>query len=110
MQAYFSFLTQLRQALDALAALEQKKIQAVQAGDLAALDECMKKEQVATLDLRGRERKRAELLRRLGLEQVPLRELPNHCPPEYKGQALGSASRCCAAIRCSPAPRRPPAP
>ena len=88
MQAYFSFLTQLRQALDALAALEQKKIQAVQAGDLAALDECMKKEQVATLDLRGRERKRAELLRRLGLEQVPLRELPNHCPPEYKGQAL----------------------
>ena len=86
MQAYLSFLSDLRQALDALAALEQKKIQAVQAGDLETLDECMKKEQVATLDLRGREQKRADLLKQLGLEQVSLRDLPSHCPPQYKGQ------------------------
>ena len=87
MQAYLSFLSDLRQALDSLAALEQKKIQAVQAGDLEALDECMKKEQVATLDLRGREQKRADLLKQLGLEQVSLRDLPSRCPPQYKGQA-----------------------
>lgn len=87
MQAYFSFLSQLRQALDSLTALEQEKIQAVQAGDLEALDACMKREQVATLDLRGRERKRTELLRQLGLEQVSLRDLPNHCAPQDRGQA-----------------------
>lgn len=87
MQAYFSFLSQLRQALDSLTALEQEKIQAVQAGDLEALDACMKREQVATLDLRGRERKRTELLRQLGLEQVSLRELPDHCSPQDRGQA-----------------------
>lgn len=87
LQAYFSFLTQLRQALDNLAALEQEKIRIIQAGDLEGLDECMKKEQVATLDLRGREQKRTQLLRQLGLEQVPLRELPDHCPPQERGQA-----------------------
>lgn len=87
MQAYFSFLSELRQTLDSLAALEQEKIQAIQAGNLDALNECMKREQVATLDLRGRERKRTELLRQLGLEQVPLRELPAHCPPQDRGQA-----------------------
>ena len=87
MQAYFSFLSQLRQALDSLTALEQEKIQAVQAGDLETLDACMKREQVATWDLRGRERKRTELLRQLGLEQVSLRELPAHCSPQDRGQA-----------------------
>ena len=87
MQAYFSFLSELRQALDSLSALEQEKIQAVQAGDLEALDACMKREQVATLDLRGRERKRTELLRQLGLEHISLRELPAQCSPQDRGQA-----------------------
>lgn len=87
MQAYFSFLSQLRQALDSLTALEQEKIQAVQAGNLEALDECMKREQVATLDLRGREQKRIQLLKQLGLEQVSLRDLPTHCSPQDRGQA-----------------------
>ena len=87
MQAYLSFLSDLRQALDTLAALEQDKIKAIQAGDLAALDEYMKIEQVATLDLRGREQKRADLLKQLGLEQISLRDLPSHCSPQYRGQA-----------------------
>ena len=86
-QTYLTFLSDLRQALDALAGLEQKKIQAIQAGDLPALDECMKKEQVATMDLRGREQKRSAMIKELGLEQVALRELSAHCPPQYKGQA-----------------------
>ena len=86
-ETYFSFLLELCQALDSLSALEQKKIQAIQAGDLAALDECMKKEQVASLDLRGREQKRTALLKQLGLEKVPLRALPSHCPPQYKDRA-----------------------
>lgn len=87
METYFSFLLELCRALDSLTALEQQKIQAIQAGDLAALDECMKKEQVASLDLRGREQKRTALLKQLGLEKVPLRELPSHCSPQYKGKA-----------------------
>lgn len=86
-QNYLTFLSQLRCALDSLTQLEQEKIQAVQAGDLAALDECMKKEQAATLDLRGREQKRCALLKELNLESVPLREFSDHCPVQYKRQA-----------------------
>lgn len=84
---YLSFLSELRQALDSLTALEQRKLSAVQGGNLEELDACMKQEQVATLDLRGREQKRAAMLRELGLEQVSLRDLPDHCPPQYRGEA-----------------------
>lgn len=87
LQTYLTFLSELCQALDTLTGLEQRKIAAVRAGDLAELEQCMKQEQAAALDLRGREQKRARLLAQLGLEQVPLRELPGHCPPELRPQA-----------------------
>ena len=84
---YLSFLSELCQALNSLTTLEQRKLAAVQGGNLEELDMCMKQEQVATLDLRGREQKRAALLKELGLEHVSLRDLPNHCPPQYRGEA-----------------------
>lgn len=87
MQSYLVFLSELCRALDTLTGLEQRKITAVRAGDLEELDRCMKQEQAAALDLRGREQKRTQLCRQLGLEQIPLRELPGHCPPELKQQA-----------------------
>ena len=86
-QKYFSFLTDLQKCLDSLSALEQRKIAAIQAGDFGALDQCIKEEQAAALDLRGREQKRVDLLAQLGLPNVPLRELPEHCPAEYRRQA-----------------------
>ncbi len=86
-QSYLVFLSELCQVLDSLTRLEQRKITAVRAGNLADLEQCMKQEQAAALDLRGREQKRTRLLAQLGLEQVPLRDLPKHCPPEYRQQA-----------------------
>ena len=85
-QTYLSFLSDLQKCLDSLAALENRKIKAVQSCDFDALDQCIKEEQAAALDLRGREQKRAELLKQLGLPDVPLRELPNHCPAESRAQ------------------------
>ena len=86
-QKYLSFLSDLQKCLDSLTALEQRKISVIQAMDFDALDQCIKQEQAAALDLRGREQKRADLLAQLGLPNVPLRELPYHCPAEYRGQA-----------------------
>lgn len=77
---YLAFLEKLRKELTDLTAVEQKKISAVQAGDLDALDACMKQEQAATLALRGQEQQRTEFLRQLGLEQIPLRQLSQHAP------------------------------
>ena len=50
-QPYLTFLSDLRQSLDALSALEQRKIAAVQAGNLDELEQCMKQEQAAALAL-----------------------------------------------------------
>ena len=90
---YLNFLQELQQELDTLSGVEQKKITAIQSGDLEALEACMKQEQAAALSLRGREQHRQKMLQALGLEQVPLRDLPQHCPPEDKSQAAEISQR-----------------
>lgn len=86
-QKYLSFLADLQKCLDSLTALEQRKLTAIQTADFDALDQCIKEEQAVALDLRGREHKRADLLAQLGLPDASLRELPEHCPAEYRRQA-----------------------
>lgn len=83
---YLTFLQELRQELDTLSGVEQRKIAAIQAGDLDALDACMKQEQAAALSLRGREQHRNEILQALGLKGVALQELSRHCPPQDREQ------------------------
>lgn len=83
---YLTFLQKLHQELTELSAVEQKKITAVQAGDLDTLDVCMKQEQAATMSLRGQEQRRNQLLKQLGLEQIPLRELPRHAPAALRSE------------------------
>lgn len=83
---YLTFLQKLHQELTELNAVEQKKIAAVQAGDLDTLDACMKQEQAATMALRGQEQRRNQLLKQLGLEQIPLRELPRHAPAALRSE------------------------
>ena len=79
---YLTFLQELCRELDTLRGVEQQKIAAIQAGNLEALDACMKQEQAAALSLRGREQHRKAMLRDLGLEHVSLAELSRHCPPQ----------------------------
>lgn len=81
---YLSLLEELCRELDTLCGVENQKLAAVQAGDLEALDACMKQEQAAALSLRGRERHRQQMVQALGLENASLRELPQRCPPEDK--------------------------
>ena len=81
---YLTFLQELCRELDTLRGVEQQKIAAIQAGNLEALDACMKQEQAAALSLRGREQHRQKMLQALELDGVSL-----------------------AAIRCSPVPSRP---
>lgn len=83
---YLTFLQELRQELDTLSGVEQRKIAAIQAGDLDALDACMKQEQAAALSLRGREQHRNEMLQALGLKGVALGELSRCCPPQDREQ------------------------
>ena len=85
-RAYLELLDALREELRRLTGIEQEKVTAVHDHDLAALNDCMKREQAAALALRGREQQRDAMLKSLGLEGVSLRELPRRCPPELKAE------------------------
>ncbi len=85
--AYLSLLRQLTDSLDQLSQFAQQKSAAVRQDDLIALDDVIKQEQAMTLNLRGLEQKRLTLLAQLGLEDVPLAELPNRYPPQLQGEA-----------------------
>lgn len=84
---YLSLLDNLGQKLDELTALERTKIQAVGQGDLEALNECMKKEQVVSLSLRGMDQKRAKLMGELNISGIHLRDIVEHAPEDLKRES-----------------------
>lgn len=86
-EGYLQFLTKLGQQFQQLVAIEQEKLQAVTEGNLALLNDCMRKEQAASLALRGLEQQRSQWVTELGLPEGPLSELPKVCPAPYRAQA-----------------------
>ncbi len=86
-QSYLDLLAELSGSLDRLSQLARDKAAAIQADDLIALDEVLKQEQAMTLNLRGLELRRLKLVGQLGLENVPLSGLEDHCPPELAPRA-----------------------
>ena len=94
-RSYLGVLRELSSALDRLIPLAQQKTEAVRANDLLALDEVLKQEQAFSLNLRGLELRRLKLVPQLGLDNVPLSRLPEHCP----GQLVDEARKTVAALR-----------
>ena len=92
-QDLFEFLDKLGGKLDELTELQKEKTRAVRMDDLLAVNECMKKEQVISLSLRGMEIQREKLLRELGLEKFPLSAMPEHGPSEVRAEARRAAQR-----------------
>ena len=74
---YLALLSELCQLFDQISHVEQQKIDAVQGHALDELNEAMK---------RGCEQKRETLLTGLGLTGISLRDMPSHCPPEYRAE------------------------
>ena len=91
-RAYFGVLQDLAGVLDRLTPLAQQKAEAVRANDLLALDEVLKQEQALSLSLRGLELKRQKLMSPLGLDGIPLSELPRHCPAQLTDEARKAAA------------------
>ena len=96
-RAYLGVLRELTGVLERLTPLAQQKAEAVRGDDLLALDEVLKQEQALGLNLRGLELKRQKLVPQLGLDNVPLSKLPEHCP----GQLADEARKAAAALRKS---------
>lgn len=83
-QDYLKFLNSLAHTLEQLTQVEQEKNTAAAQGDLLGVEECMKREQVLSLSLRGCDQKRDAMLAQLGLHGVSLSQLEDHSPPELQ--------------------------
>lgn len=92
-QAYLKLLDQLGRNMEQLTEIEQEKTAAVSRGDVAGVDECMKREQALSMSLRGLDQRREKLLEQLGLKGVPLRELADHAPEELLMDVKATAGR-----------------
>ena len=74
----------LTRTLEELTRVERDKNNAVSQGDLIAVEECMKREQVLSLSLRGYDQKRDKILAELGLQGVTLSRMEEHSPEEFQ--------------------------
>lgn len=90
---YLTLLETLGGKLEELTDLERAKAVAVGRSDLEGLEECMKREQVMSLSLRGLDQKREKLLAALGLTGVPLRDLAERAPEGVRMEAKAAAEK-----------------
>ncbi len=88
---YLQYLADLADVLDQMTEVTKVKNKAAKAGDLVAVEEMMKKEQVFSMTLRGMDQKRDKMLKEMGLEGVPLSKLAENYPPELFDQARKAA-------------------
>lgn len=87
MEALLSLFETLTDHLRQLTELAKRKTTIVRKNDLLELDKILKEEQVQSLALRGLEQKRVTLLQQLGLQDVPLTDLPSKAPAQLQQKA-----------------------
>lgn len=92
-QTCLAQLDQLESVLRELTELAQRETQAVNRGDLKAVDEIMRREQALSLSLRGLDQKREKLMAELGLQGVRLSGLAEHAPPELEMETRQKAEQ-----------------
>lgn len=92
-EQYLKLMEKLGETLDQLTGLQKEKTAAVGRGDLNAVEECMKREQVISLSLRGMDQKREKMLAQLGLTGVRLRELEEKGPRETHMETRAAVER-----------------
>ena len=83
-QDYLKLMRDLTKTLSTLTEVERAKNEAASQGDLIKVEDCIKKEQVLSLTLRGYDQKRDKLLAELGLRGVTLSQLEQHSPDEFQ--------------------------
>ncbi len=86
-RSYLGFLNSMSRGLESLTGLNEKKLAAAQADDLTVLNELLNQEQAQALNFRGLELTRDKLLPQLGLEGVPMGEVPGRFPPAMQEEA-----------------------
>ncbi len=76
MNSLLTLFDSISKDLGELTELAKRKTTAVRRNDLTELNQILKEEQALALSLRGLEQKRAALLAQLGLQDLPLQDVP----------------------------------
>jgi conjugal transfer/entry exclusion protein len=89
--AYLALLKQLTGTLEELSGLAREKLEAVKNDDLDRLNQTLRREQALSLSVRSLEQKMRTDLEKLGLADVPLRELPERYPESLRAEAKATS-------------------
>lgn len=92
---YLAFLRDLSETLEKITKVEQEKTQFVRADDLDGLNVSMKQEQALSMTLRSYDQKRTVMLEKMGLQDVPLRNLLSYAPSELKEETRRTVEQVC---------------
>lgn len=82
MEQFEQIINQMIQLFDEQLPLEEEKLRAVQEDDIAAVEDCMKREQAVVLKLRGLDQKREKILKENGWEGKTFRQIIEMAPQE----------------------------
>lgn len=88
---YLGLMRSLTKTLEGLTQVERKKHEAASRGDLDGVEECMKREQVISLTLRGYDQKREKLLSDLGMTGLTLNQMEERGPDELQTETKAVA-------------------
>ena len=83
-QDYLKLMVNLTHTLESLSQVERDKNAAAVRGELAKVEECMKREQAVSMTLRGYDQKRDAMLAAMGLKGLTLRQMEDHSPEELR--------------------------
>lgn len=75
MQEFKKVIEEMIGLFEGLTAVERRKVEASKRNDVAAIEECMKKEQAAVMKLKGLDRQREQAARDNGWEGKSFREI-----------------------------------
>lgn len=89
----FSLLDKLSREMDELTEIAREEHEAVLRSDIIGIQDCMKREQAVSLSLRSMDIKRDRLLEELGMSDVPLSQLAEHCPDDKRTRARKAQKR-----------------
>lgn len=87
MDRLFELVRKLTDMLTELTEIEREKIEAIRSRKVLVVEECMKSEQVYTLQFRTLEKKLEELLKEEGAEGIPLSAIIEKLPAGEKAAA-----------------------
>ena len=89
MQELFEIVRETVEWFDSLMPIEQAKLKAAAGHNIVQMEECMKMEQVAILQMKGLDKRREELLEKQGMSGLSLNEMIDRLPEEERGRFCG---------------------